>query len=187
MTGSNNANGAQSPAHTYNMKKAKTEKKARAVVAETKTAGLLASTARILSRLVGGLVKIASGEDSLAAHVEKTKATLKAQIDAAVEDWRAIKAEHREPAERKALAQSVYNALTKEHGMTPQRASEVLKRIGVQIREKAKTEATNVSAENIEQLFMLADKLENGDGRRVCALLSRAYGKGRKVYPAKRD
>ena len=161
-------------------------KKARAVRGETKTQSLLASTARIMSRLVGSLVKIASGEDSLAAHVEKTKATLKAQIDAAVEDWRAIKAEHKEPAERKALAQSIYNALTKEHGMAAQRASEVLKRIGVSIRDKAKTEATNIEAANIEQLFMLADKLENGDGRRVCALLSRAYGKGRKVYPSKK-
>ena len=167
-------------------KKVKSEKKARAIVAETNTFGLLASTARILSRLVGGLVKIASGEDSLAAHVEKTKATLKAQIDAAVEDWRAIKAEHKEPADRKVLAQSIYNALTKENGLTAQRASDVLKRIGVRIRDKAKTDATNIDDANIEQMFQLADRLEKQDGRRVTALLSRAYGKGRKVYPSKK-
>jgi hypothetical protein len=169
------------------MKKAKTEKKARAIVAETKTSGLLASTARILSRLVGALAGIASGEDKLSAHVESAKAALAAQIEAAVADWRAIKSEHKDAADRKKLARAIYDALTKEHGLAPQRASDVLKRIGVQLREKAATSKTDIAPENVEQLFLLADKLEGGNGERVTALLSRAYGKGRKVYCKKSD
>jgi hypothetical protein len=169
------------------MKKVKSEKKARAIIAETKATGVLASIARLMGRLVGNVARIAGAEDNLTATIEKAKAALAVQLEAAKDDWRAIRSEVKDKAERKALAQSIYNALqAAPHNLKPQRASDVLKKIGIQIREKSPTEATNVADENIEQLFQLADRLEQQDPRRVCALLSRAYGRGRKVYPSKK-
>jgi hypothetical protein len=164
-----------------------TKEKAKAADAKAKASYILASTKRILSRLLTSLASIALKQDDLAAVVKKGKEATAALIEAAVEDRRAIWAEQKTEAERKAVGQGLYDALTKDHGLTPQRASDVLKLVGIKIGNKNKVVALDVSAENIEQLFLLADKLEGQDPRRVCALLSRAYGKGRKVYPANKS
>ena len=169
-------------------KKVKSEKKARVIIAETKVQAVLASSARILSRLVIKVAGIVCKDADLAAYLEKNKAALELQRESAKEDWRSIRSETKDKAAQKSLAQSIYNALIAEpHNLAPQRASDELKRLGIKIRDKSKTEATNVSDENIEQLFQLADNLEKQDPRRVCALLSRAYGRGRKVYPSKKE
>ena len=170
------------------MKKAKTVKKARAIIAETKVSGVLASIARLMGRLVVNVARIAGSEDNLTETIAKAKAVLAEQLEAAQDDWRAIRSEVKGKPERKALAQSIYDALlAAPHNLKPQRASDVLKKIGIQIREKSPTDATNIDDANIEQMFQLADRLEKQDGRRVTALLSRAYGRGRKVYPSKKE
>lgn len=162
--------------------KAKTEKTARAIVGETKVQGILASTARVLSRLVAGLATYSKEELTLKKTIENAKAALETRIEGLKSDWRAIKAEH-DPKERKALEQSIYDALqVAPFGLAKQRATEVCRKIGIVLRPKGETVRTAVAKANIEQLFQLADTLEEQDGRRVCALLSRAYGKGRDVY-----
>ena len=168
-------------------KKVKSEKKARVIIAETKATGVLASIARLMGRLVINVARLAGNEDNLSATIEKAKAALAVQLEAAKDDWRAIRSEVKDKAERKALAESIYKALqAAPHNLKPQRASDVLKKIGIQIRQKGATDATNIDDANIEQMFQLADRLEKQDGRRVTALLSRAYGRGRKVYPSKK-
>lgn len=164
-------------------KKVKSEKKARVIIAETKVQGILASTARVLSRLVAGLATYSKEELTLKKTIENAKAALETRIESLKADWKAIKAEHKDPKERKALEQSIYDALqVAPFGLAKQRATEVCRKIGIVLRPKGETVRTAVAKENIEKLFLLADKLEEGDGRRVCALLSRAYGKGRDVY-----
>jgi acyl-CoA reductase-like NAD-dependent aldehyde dehydrogenase len=152
---------------------------------ETKEQGLLASTKRVFARLASSLAKIAGQQDTLAAHVEKSKEAIAALLEEATDDRKAIWSEC-SPEERKAVGKRLYDELVKTHKLKPQRASDVLKQVGIKIGNKSTVEALDVDKEHVEQLFLLADKLEKKDPRKVCALLSRAYGKGRKVYPAKK-
>lgn len=169
-----------------NTKAKKTEK-----TAETKTAPatepkltILASTQRVLSRVVGGLASLAGMQDNAKTAAEKAKAAITEKTDSVKTDWKSVSLEHKDKADRKALAARIHKALVAEHGLAPQRASDMLKVLGLDGLLFAKHSKVRVELPDgiVEMLFTFADEKLGADGEKVKTALSRAYGKARDVY-----
>jgi len=151
---------------------------------EPKGFKLLASTARILERLIPSLAAISQKEDAAKAAADKAAADIEKRTESAKADWRAIASEHKDKAERKALAQRIHKALMADHDLSSQRASDMLKKIGLGglIRADHKKPRVELPDGIVELLFELADEKLGADGDKVKTALSRAYGKARDVY-----
>ena len=174
------------PTNSKAKKTAKTEKAPTTAGAVVKEAAVkvLASTERVLTRVVGALASLAGLQDSAKSAAEKAKVTITEKIDSVKVDWKAVASEHKDKAERKALAARIHKALQADHGLSSQRASEMLKVLGLDGLLFAKHQKVRVELPDgiVEMLFTFADEKLGADGEKVKTALSRAYGKARDVY-----
>ena len=150
---------------------------------------MAASTLRVFARLAPALAKV----DKLKEAAKKAAAESKEKIDETLEsakaDWKVVAREHKDKADRKALAVRLHKALqAAPHNLPSPRASERLKDIGLGGLIKAEHKKVRVELPDgtAEAVFNYVDKLLNEDGEKVCTALSRAYGKARDVYRASR-
>ena len=161
------------------------ETPAKASKVRAAAVNLAASTLRIFSRIAPALAKVLTLKDNAAAAAKASKEAIETAITAAKADWKSVASEHKDKAERKALAVKLHKALQEAPlGLSSPRASEALDLIGLGglIRAKHTKVRVELPEGTAEKVFAFVDQLLAEDGEKVKTALSRAYGKARDVY-----
>ncbi len=181
--------------------KTKNTKTPAAITAETpataskvraSAVNMAASTLRCFSRIAPALAKILQLKDAAKLAAKEAKESIETAIESAKADWKVVAREHKDKADRKALAVKLHKALqAAPFNLTSPRASEALDQIGLGglIVTKHKKVRVELPAGFAEAVFAFVDGhadlrgLEESDkGEKVKTALSRAYGTARDVY-----
>ena len=134
--------------------------------------------------LCDGLVKYEAADTLETARALKNKEAIALAFEKCLQGWKNLRQDIKGKDERTRLGRQIYQHLIAKK-IAPQRASDVLKRLGIKIGNKSSVKSLKIQSENIDKIFALANELEEANGPRVLALLNRSVNSARKVYPTK--